>query len=199
MEYRGAHGAALAIEKFDDLGKDALTASTTSVDSVAGAISELNGKVKKVVEFALSVKKRSLVTTTVEVNTAVQAVYKEIADACRAYNDALRNASPDARLAAARALADSRATVGGRVPALATAVGVTLVNARDAAELAKVMRKQRSAFMGVGAEHSGLLGVWKIGNAHITDLQDGTAKVDLRKVNVVTRDEFEVEFQAWRG
>lgn len=197
MEYRAAHGVALAIKKFEKLGEDAIAVSTTPVGSAAQAVGEFHGKVKEVVEFALNVKKRS--RPTGEVNAAVQAVYDAVVNACRTYNTAVGGAPPNRQLEAVLALAGSRDAVRDRLPALARAVGATPANDRDAAELAQYMRKQRSAFMGVGAEHAGLVGVWKVGNGHVTDLQDGTSKVGLRKVNLVTRDEFNQEFDAWRG
>ncbi|MBE1534274.1 hypothetical protein [Actinomadura algeriensis] len=199
MEYRGAHGVAMAIKKFEVLGEEAVTVSTTSVNSAAQAVRDFNGKVRTVLEFTANVKNRSRLSSTNEVNTAVQAVYDEVVNACRQYANAIRNAPPAEQLVAVRALANSRVDVRDRLPALVTAVGARLDDNRDAAALAQCMRKQRSAFMGVGAVNSGLIGVWKVGNGHVTDLKDGTAKVDLRRINIVTRDEFESEFQTWRS
>lgn len=199
MEYRGAHGVALAIEKFEKLGNDAVNVSATPISSAAGAVSAFTGQVKEVVTFAANVKKRSRLSMTSEVNAAVQAVYTEVANACRAYTDAIRDAPLDKQLVAVRTLANSRIAVRDRVAAVSGAVGANLTDDRDAAELAKCMRKRRSTFMGVGAENSGLLGVWKVGNGHITDLKDGTAKVGLRRVHLVTRDEFNAALDAWRS
>ncbi|WP_157432921.1 hypothetical protein [Actinomadura rifamycini] len=197
VEYRAAHGVALAIKKFERLGEEAVTVSTLSVNSADGPLAAFHDKVREVVEFASTVSKRARLDADNEVNVAARAVYRALIDACRAYT-AAGNAPTKDRLTAVRNLANGRIGVRDRLPALAKAVGADVADDRDAAELATCMRRRRSGFMGVAAEHSGLIGVWKVGNGHVEDLRNGTPKVALSRVHLVTAEDFETEFDAWR-
>jgi hypothetical protein len=199
MEYRGTHGVALAIKEFDKLGDQAVGVSATRAGDAPAALGEFHTKVVDLLRYTLRVKNSWRPSRTTEVNLAVKAVYDHVVAATQAYRDAHQNASVQDQLTALRDFANSRIILRDMVPTLAKAVGATLTDDRDATELANYMRRQRSAFMAVGAVSSGLVGVWKVGDGHIADLKNGTAKVDVRRINVVTRQEFNTEFQGWQG
>jgi hypothetical protein len=85
------------------------------------------------------------------------------------------------------------------VPALEKVVGAPASPDRDAGALARYMRLQRSSFMGSAAGLSKQTGVWKIGDLHVADLMDGTVKVDTSRMNLVRKEDFDVEIEAWGG
>jgi hypothetical protein len=61
------------------------------------------------------------------------------------------------------------------------------------------MRVQRSKSMGLAAGYSTRTGVWKVGDFHVADLTNGTVKiVTTRPINIVTREAFNTEFEAWK-
>jgi hypothetical protein len=199
MEYRATHGAAMLIVQFDKLSDQAINVSATRVDSAAAAIGAFTTEVQKLMQLRDRVH-RSWRPSTEAVNRAVQTVYDNVESAYQAYDAALQNASAQRQLQAVREFANSRVGLRDLVPALADAVGARLADKRDAAELAKFMRRQRSTFMGLGAVFSlRKAGVWKVGDGHIQDLTDGTSKIDKNRINIVTKKEFNEEFDAWRS
>jgi hypothetical protein len=199
MEYRATHGAAMLIIKFDKLGDEAINVSATPVNSAAAAIGAFNTEVRELMQFRDRVD-GSWRPSSDAVNSAVQAVYDNVKSAYQAYDAARRNALAQQQLKAVRDFANSRIGLRDLVPALADAAGARLADKRDAAELAKVMRRQRSTFMGLGAVFSKRkAGVWKVGDGHIQDLTDGTSKIDRSRINIVTKKEFNEELAAWRG
>ncbi|MCO6008491.1 hypothetical protein NE236_26290 [Actinoallomurus purpureus] len=199
MEYRATHGAAMLIVKFDKLGDEAINVSATPVNSAATAIGAFNTEVQELMQFRDRVD-RSWRPSSDAVNRAVQAVYDNVESAYQAYDAALRNAPAQQQLKAVRDFANSRIGLRDLVPALADAAGARLADKRDAAELAKFMRRQRSTFMGLGAVFSKRkAGVWKVGDGHIQDLTDGTSKIDRSRINIITKKEFNEELAAWRG
>lgn len=201
MEFRATHGAAMLIDKFDKLGDEGVTVSATPVRSAAPAISTFDGKVRDLMLVRERID-RSWRPSSQEVDKAVRDVHDAVERAYQKYDAAFRNASTEQRLKAVRDFTNSRVDLRDLVPALAAAVGVSLSDGRDAAELAKYMRKQRSTFMGLGAvfsQRAKRVGVWKVGDLHIADLLNGTSNVRANEINIVTKADFNQEFAAWQS
>ncbi|MET0236394.1 MAG: hypothetical protein ABW224_17230 [Kibdelosporangium sp.] len=190
MEFRATHGAAMLIAAIDRLGDEAVGVSATSASSAGPVVTAFDVKVKKLMLTRDRID-RSWRPSSPDVNLAVQAVYDSVESAFQAYNTAFLNAPPAKQLKAILDFGNSRVALRDKVPALADAVGAVVANKRDAAELAKYMRTQRSTFMGLGAIFSKRkAGVWKVGDLHITDLTSGSSNVDQSRINIVSQDDF---------
>jgi hypothetical protein len=199
MELRAAHAAAMLIVRCEQLAGWATRVAAVPESEATRVITAfLAQKVKpfKDAEDRLDVTWRE--TNTVAVTAAVKQVFTEVKRVRQGYIAALRGVPGAQRLKATRALADNLVALRKLVEPLATAVGENPSDYTDTAGLAQAMRVRRSIFMGLAVGRSKAVGVWKIGDGHISDMLDGTVKVDMSKMNVVPRDDFNTEFDAWQ-
>ena len=201
MEFRAAHSAAFLIAKFEKLANDAATvAATTPESAVLTAVhSFVDVKFRDFITLRDRLARSWRPTTSNAVNSAADAAFTNVENARKTYFTAIRNATPGQQLAATRALVDNRDALRALVPPLEKAVGQPYSPDRNAATLAHNMRVQRSSFMGLAAVVSEQIGVWKVGDLHIADLMDGTVKVDTSRMNLVTKEDFTLEFEAWKA
>jgi hypothetical protein len=188
MEFRAAHSAAILIVKFEELAGKALQVT----EAGPGATTFVNATVPEFFQVRDRLNRSWETTKSPDVNQAVKAVYDSVAKV----EAAIHNAASDLKVA--QALANNREPFRGLVPPLEKVVGTLPSANRNAAELARDMRKQRSIAMGFAAGLTKQLGVWKIGDLHIADLTDGTVKVNASWVNFVTKEDFNREFEAWQ-
>jgi hypothetical protein len=197
MEYRAVHGVAMLIKKFDELADAAGNAAASGDRTAVFAFVQVN--LRSFRKDQKRVVNTWTPTASGDVNTAVQNVYDNINALLAKYVQVMRLAlaknSVDIQLKATQVLANGRTAIDALLDPLLQAVGVP--KASNAGELAGEMRKQRSLAMGL-ATYTTRIGVWKIGDGHIQDLLDGTAKVDMSRANFVTRDEFNTAFDAWK-
>jgi hypothetical protein len=138
-----------------------------------------------------------------EVYRILDRTIAELSAIVKAWNSAGEGSTERSRVAHEVVVLSER--LQKRIPGLAELVGVR--NVPDAIQLDRAIRIKRSQSMMLSAMLSDVSrGVWKIGEAHIRDLLDGSAQVDLalslggaglNRVNIVTRDEFEAGFAAW--
>ncbi len=199
MEFRAAHSAAYLIAKFEKLADEAHRVATTGPTSAQAEIRTfLDKNLRDFIKIRDRLQNSWRQTTSDTVNTAAQAVFTNVESAQKAYLAALNGATLDQQLRATQALADNREALRALVPPLEKAVGQPYSPDRNGATLAHTMRVQRSGFMGLAAVVSKQVGVWKIGDLHVTDLTDGTVKVDTSRMNLVTKEDFEHELEAWR-
>jgi hypothetical protein len=212
MELRGAHGVSILIGDFGRLCDEAGRVGARTDDQAGAAVVAFaRENLVKFVERKKRVKSTWAATATgnlpesgrdqfEKVNAAVQAVWDAI-DAALTGFAALMRAARDAgntvekQLEALQTLAASRGTVDALAQPLAEAVGS---GAADAGELSGDMRLERSKFMGLAAQFSTLKGVWKVGNGHVTDLTSGKVKVEMGRVNIVSVETFNKEFDDWK-
>jgi hypothetical protein len=200
MEFRAAHGAAILIVRFEKLAAEAgsLVAKTPVSSALAAIYAFVNESVRKFQQDRDRIAATWRQTTTTAVNRAAEAVYTNVESALQTYFTALRNAPPETQLKATKTLADTGAAVRDLVPPLEEAVGVPRSPNRNADALARDMRTQRSGFMLYAASISNQIGVWKVGDLHVADLLNGTVRVDTSQINVVTKEDFDAEFEAWQ-
>jgi hypothetical protein len=99
---------------------------------------------------------------------------------------------------AVAALADSRAALLKVIPQLMEAAGRPDLDSRDLGTLENYLRVERSRLMGEAAGASHAVGVWKVGDEHISDILRGALGVDAPELNIVTRDQFNTQFRAWK-
>jgi hypothetical protein len=199
MEYRAAHGAALLLASYDKLGDLAITVSALSAKDAPKPVADINTEVQK-----LNALRAKIAGTwrgsSIAVDSAVRSIYQRADQAFGAYDTAFTGASLLNQQTAIREFANSRVDLRDLLPALATAVGADVQDNRSGTDVAAWMRVQRSRFMGIAAAHSGIKkGVWKVGEGHIEDLVAGRAKVQMTDVNIVTRDQFNTEYLAWKA
>jgi hypothetical protein len=200
MEFRAAHSAALLITRFEKLADDAHRVATAQPAAAADAFRVFLGETyKNFVKIQQRLGNSWVPTQSDAVNTAAQAVFTRVDSLRQAFFSSLNAASLDQNIRSTQALSDNGHALRDLVPALEKAVGVSPSPDRNAAALAQDMRVRRSAFMGLAAVLSKQVGVWKIGDLHVTDLTDGTAKVDTTRMNLVSEDDFSHELQAWGG
>jgi hypothetical protein len=195
MELRAAHGAAMLVVKSAPLVVTAAKVAKLTIVLPHNAAAEFDGRIQGIRQFGTRISNSWRPSRTNALNSAAQAVFTEVENACQAYFGASRGTVSEQQ-AAAQALSNSFAALRNLLPALENAVGVTSSD-HNAGDLALHMRTQRSSFMGLAAIFSSQLGVWKIGDGHIDDLVSGRAKVDMSRANFVTRDEFNQEFAQW--
>ena len=201
MEFRATHSATLVIAGFERLARSAEAAAAVSPNQAKAAVA---GFIRKDLEDFKQLRERLnsswRTTATPEVDQAVLEVYGATARVYKEYLDGL-GAQPDQMLRATQTLAGHRKTFQDYVPKLEKATGYTSDDG-TAASLAFNMRRARSTYMGLAAEAaasktSKITGVWKVGDFHVRDLLDGTAKVQIRNVNLVTKQDFNAALEAW--
>lgn len=206
MEYRAVHGAALLIEHSVPLEDAARRLGALKVGELTPEKTVVFDKLvvtfdQKVENYRLFVEragKSVAPTATPEVNKVVDAVFKVVRHACQTYGSASRR-TPSELSAAALVVADTLGKLPRFSPLLEQVVGVVPSTGGKTKPLEEEMRTQRSKSMGLAAVFSQEVGVWKVGNGHLEDLVNGRVKVDMTKVNFVTRDAFNQEFDLWRS
>jgi hypothetical protein len=199
MEYRAAHGAALLVARYDKLGDRAISVSALSAKDAPLPVADINTEIQKLKALRARIDGTWRYSDP-EVDTAVRSMYQRAEQAFGVYDTAFTGASLQNQQAAIRKFANSRVDLRDLLPALATAVGADVQDNRSGADVAAWMRVQRSRFMGIAAAHSGIKkGVWKVGEGHIDDLVSGRANVRMTDVNIVTREQFNTEYAAWKA
>jgi hypothetical protein len=211
MEFRGAHGTALLIESYaalcDEAAKVGARNDTLATAAIAAFVDQ---NLKAFVARFKRVKSTWRATETddlpesgrdqfVAVNQAVEAVYDAMNDALVQFAGQMRtgreSGSVEQQLAALQSLGASRETVTALAQPLAAAVGS---DSTEADELSADMRLERSKYMALAAQLSNLKGVWKVGNGHVSDVTEGRVNVDTSRTNIVSRETFNKEFDAWK-
>ena len=202
MEFRAAHSAAMLIVRFEELAGEALrvAATTPSESATRAVLAFIDVNFRSFIQFRDRLNRSWRTTGSPEVNAAVSAVYEKVESVGKTYLAAFRDAPLDQRLKATKVLAGNCDALRGLVPPLAkAAVGEYPPADSNAAALAREMRTERSKYMGLAAVFMKQeRGVWKIGNLHVADLTDGTVKVDVSQFNLVSKEDFNQEFEAWR-
>ena len=199
MEYRAAHGAALLVARYDKLGDLAISVSALPAKDAPQQVAGVNTEIQKLKTLRAKIA-GTWRGSTPAVDKAVQSIYQRADQAFVAYDTAFTGASLLNQQAAIRKFANSRVDVRDLLPALATAVGAEVKDNRSGADVAAWMRAQRSRFMGIAAAYSKKNeGVWKVGEGHIEDLLGGQVNVRMDNVNIVTREQFNTEYEAWKA
>jgi hypothetical protein len=199
MEYRAAHGAAFLVAEYDKLGDLAINVSALPAKDAPKPVADINTEVQKLRALRAKIAGTWRISNNA-VDTAVRSIYQRADQAFGAYDTAFTGASLQNQQVAIREFANSRVGLRDLLPPLVKAVGAQVQDNRSGADVAAWMRVQRSKFMGLAAVHSGKKkGVWKVGEGHIEDLVAGRANVRMTDVNIVTREQFNTEYDAWKA
>lgn len=201
MEFRAAHGTTMLVDQWEKLCAEASRIGAITDDTASGAVTGfIKVNVKAFQELKDKVARTWQDTDSADVNAAVHAVYDNIDDVLQKYFKLMKIAvsSKDVGkcLIATQALGNKRDFITGLMQPVLDTVGAQ--SSPDGAA-SEEMRDMRSIFMGLGGVFQKEVGVWKVGQGHIDDLNSGKANVDRSRVNFVTRDEFNKEFNAWNN
>jgi hypothetical protein len=120
------------------------------------------------------------------VNAATRAVFENVDRALKHYLLSLHEAT--------KILVGNRAALIDLMKSVASAAGQPGWNDQDPAGLADYLQLQRSANMAHAARHTKKTGVWKVGEAHITDMRSGGLAEGL---SIVNRRDFNWQFEGW--
>lgn len=197
MEFRATHSAALVIAGFERLARAAHSTAAVPPDQAKAAVgSFIRDDLAEFKELQERLKRSWRKTASPTVNDLVQEVYDTTGMVAQEYQRGL-GSEPAKMLQATQVLADHDTTFRGFVSKLEHVIGQGYSEDGTAASLAFKMRVARSTFMGLAAEASSELGVWKVGDLHVTDLLNRTARIQIRRMNLVSKKDFNDEFDVW--
>jgi hypothetical protein len=200
MEYRAVHGATLLIKESEKVVAVAAKIGTIKIDNLTpdkvssfnAVIAKFDKSIEDFRQFAVRVRNSLTATMTEDVNKVVNAIFDRVNGTCQAYAAAPKTTPSELR-AAALMVSTKLLNLPKVLPLLEKVSGV----ATQQNTLSEQMRTQRSTFMGLAANNSGQVGVWKVGSLHVEDLLSGRSKVLRGRVNFVKKEDFNAEFDLW--
>lgn len=201
MEFRAAHGTSMLVDHWEKLCDEASRVGAITDGTASAAVTGfIKVNVKAFQDLKDKVARTWKDTDSADVNAAVHAVYDNIDNVLQKYFKLMKIAisSKDVGkcLIATQALGNERAFITGLMQPVLDTVGAQ--SSHDG-EASGEMRDMRSIFMGLGGVLQKQIGVWKVGQGHIDDLNSGKVSVDRSRANFVTRDDFDKEFNVWNN
>jgi hypothetical protein len=179
-----------AMKQIRDTLKKA-TGQASQIDDAQAAFTQfLNVNLSKVIQDLKYLERTWKLDSSAKEYFPVRAVFDHVDTVFKQYLLSLYGA--------VAALADSRAALLKVIPQLMAAADRPDLDSRDLGTLENYLRVERSRLMGEAAGASNAVGVWKVGDEHISDILRGALGVGAPQLNIVSRDQFNTQFRAWK-